>query len=93
MGDRLKAGHQTQGGAVTRDLKLTLTLEEFGVVNWAQRNEITKTQSPKPKGLAPFARRALFEAVQQVITDVANRGGSIPPGVAKDYENWKNEML
>jgi len=75
-----------------RVLKLTLSQEEFGVLNWAQRMATGGAHGvARPTGLAPFARRALFEAVRRVIAEVANQGGRIPPGVAKDYETWKNE--
>jgi len=81
-----------QPSTTDRNLKLTLSQGEFGVLNWAQRMATGGAHGvSRPTGLAPFARRALFEAVRRVIAEVANQGGRIPPGVAKDYETWKNE--
>ena len=77
-----------------RDLRLTLSREEFGLVNWAQRSGPAFAQKLRPgrRGMAAFARRALFEAVRRVIEETAARGGKIPPGVAGDYREWQERL-
>jgi len=68
-----------------RCLVFNLTREQFGLVNWAQRLN-------GGMGIDRFTRRALFEAVKEAITESAKRN-RLPPGVAKDFDLWRHELL
>ena len=63
-------------------------------MNWANRIRSQKAEVRRQNdgGITAFARWAVFESVRHVITEVAAAGGNIPPGVAKEYEEWKSKV-
>lgn len=72
-------------------LRVPLSHSEMCLVRWtALRSGVGKFRRATP--LDEFGRRALFNAVRERITLIASGGGKIPPGVAKDYENWKANL-
>ena len=56
------------------------------------RAPVRRGEFRRPPSLDEFVRLALFNAVRERITLIASGGGKIPPGVAKDYENWKANL-
>ena len=72
-------------------LRTPLTAAEFGLVRWiARRSGGGKFR--RPPSLDEFVRLALFNAVRARLTLIAGGGGNIPPGVAKDYDEWSRKM-
>ena len=75
----------------TRTLHIPISDAQFGLLIWASNRCRRKKAGGKipPMSLAEFGERAVFELVQEIISEVAIHGGKIPAGVAKDYEGWK----
>jgi hypothetical protein len=69
--------------AAPRDLKCTLSAEEFQAICWAAK----RTTAPGPGGpqtvpMAEFYRRALLAALRGVVLAQIERGKSVPPNIA-----------
>ena len=68
-----------------KPLHCHLSPDEFRLVRWAHLQK-------RGIDLGEFFRLALFDAVGKAVSHAASRN-RLPPGVAKDFDLWRQEML
>ena len=68
-----------------KPLHCKLSPDQFRLVRWAHLQK-------RGIDLGEFFRLALFDAVGKAVSHAASRN-RLPPGVAKDFDLWRQEML
>ena len=72
--------NNSPGAGATRDLKCTLSADEFGAVQWAAKRA-GKNHTAQPLG--EFMRTALLEWVSLVMCQEMERRKPVPPDIAR----------
>ena len=68
-----------------RTLHLTISRAEWGIVQWCLHQH-------RRVNLDRFANRALLDACRATVAETVRRRGTVPPGIAKDLDLWRNEL-
>ena len=68
-----------------KPLHCNLSEDQFRLVRWAHLQK-------RGIDLGEFFRVALFDAVGKAVSHAASRN-RLPPGVAKDFDLWRQKML
>lgn len=93
LADGHHAQRQVAGGEDFRDIKATLTQDEFWAVRWCQQRHLVDLPNGKRGGisLAGFFRKAVLRLVHETVRGEIAWGRKIPPDIAAVVDRTRAE--